>query len=56
MKITYLGHSCFEIITNNNKIIIDPFLVLSPNYDYSEVKNIFVTHLPKNACISDINV
>ena len=44
MKITYLGHSCFEIITNNNKIIIDPFLVLSPNYDYSEVKNIFVTH------------
>ena len=31
MQITYLGHSAFEIITNSKKILIDPFLVLSPN-------------------------
>lgn len=44
MKITYLGHSCFEISVNNNKILIDPFLVMSPNYDISGVTDIFVTH------------
>ena len=44
MGITYLGHSCFEINTNNKKILIDPFLALSPNYDYIGVTDIFVTH------------
>lgn len=44
MQITYLGHSAFEIKTNNSKILIDPFLIMSPNYDYKEVKDIFVTH------------
>ena len=44
MKITYLGHSCFEIITKQTQILIDPFLVLSPKYDYSNTKEIFVTH------------
>ena len=44
MQITYLGHSAFEIKTNNNKILIDPFLIASPDYDYNGVTDIFVTH------------
>lgn len=44
MQITYLGHSAFEIITNDKKILIDPFLVLSPSYDLNGITNIFVTH------------
>ena len=44
MKITYLGHSAFEIKTNKDCIIIDPYLVCSPNYNYNDVTNIFVTH------------
>lgn len=44
MEITYLGHSAFEIKTNNNTILIDPFLICSPHYDYSNVTDIFVTH------------
>jgi len=44
MSITYLGHSCFEFDTGNGKILIDPFLVLSPNYDYDGVVDIFLTH------------
>ena len=44
MEITYLGHSAFEIKTENGKILIDPFLVMAPNYDYSKVTDIFVTH------------
>ena len=44
MNIKYLGHSAFEIKTENKKILIDPFLVLSPDYDYSGTTDIFVTH------------
>lgn len=44
MIITYLGHSCFEIKVNDRKILIDPFLVKSPNYDFNGVTDIFVTH------------
>ena len=44
MKLTYLGHSAFEICTNGQKILVDPFLVKSPNYDCSGVTDIFVTH------------
>ena len=44
MSITYLGHSAFELEFNGNKILIDPFLVMSPNYDFNEVTDIFVTH------------
>lgn len=44
MSITYLGHSAFEIKTQNKKILIDPFLIESPNYDYRGVSDIFVTH------------
>lgn len=44
MEITYLGHSAFEIATNGKKILIDPFLVKSPNYNPNGVSDIFVTH------------
>ena len=44
MQIKYLGHSAFEITTKNKKILIDPFLVMLPEYDYSGVTDIFVTH------------
>ena len=44
MQIKYLGHSAFEIETCGKKILIDPFLVKSPNYSSSNVVDIFVTH------------
>lgn len=44
MLITYLGHSAFEIQTQDRKILLDPFLVKSPNYDTSGVTDILVTH------------
>lgn len=44
MILTYLGHSAFEIKTEHSKILIDPFLIKSPDYDYSNVTDIFVTH------------
>lgn len=44
MKLKYLGHSAFEITTGEYKILIDPFLVKSPDYDCSGVTDIFVTH------------
>lgn len=44
MELKYLGHSAFEIETGEYKILIDPFLVKSPDYDYSRVTDIFVTH------------
>ncbi|MBE7711172.1 MAG: metal-dependent hydrolase [Cyanobacteria bacterium SIG31] len=44
MSITYLGHSAFEIKTDKEKILIDPFLIKSPEYDYGGVTDIFVTH------------
>ena len=44
MKLTYLGHSAFEILINDSKILIDPFLICYPNYDYSGTTSIFLTH------------
>ena len=44
MKISYLGHSAFEIQTKEYKILIDPFLVCSPNYIPEKISDIFVTH------------
>ena len=44
MGIKYLGHSAFEIETNGKKILIDPFLVCSPNYKPENIYDIFVTH------------
>ena len=44
MDIRYLGHSAFEIVQDEYKILIDPFLVRSPNYNPKGVTDIFVTH------------
>ena len=44
MKLTYLGHSAFEIITNGYKILIDPFLTKFSDYNSLNVNDIFVTH------------
>ena len=44
MKIKYLGHSCFEFETGGHKILIDPFLVKSPDYNPNYVCDIFITH------------
>ena len=44
MDIHYLGHSAFEIITQEQKILIDPFLICVPNYKPENISNIFVTH------------
>ena len=44
MNIKYLGHSAFEITTGSSKILIDPFLVMAPSYNYNGVSEIFVTH------------
>ena len=44
MQITYLGHSAFEIETNGKKLLIDPFLIVTPDYDPTGVTDIFVTH------------
>ncbi len=42
----YHGHSCFEIKTSKQSILIDPYLQASKNYDYREdnITDIFVTH------------
>lgn len=44
MKLKYLGHSAFELSTTSAKILVDPFLVKCPDYDYSNTTDIFVTH------------
>ena len=50
MKIKYLGHSAFLIKTQNEGILIDPYLEFSKEYNNLEnfkkenVKTIFVTH------------
>ena len=30
MQITYFGHSCFEIVVNNKKLLFDPFITGNP--------------------------
>ncbi len=44
MKLTYLGHSAFEIEKDKYKILIDPFLVMNPDYLPEGITDIFVTH------------
>lgn len=56
MKLTYLGHSAFEIEVNNKKILIDPFLIKSPNYDINGVSDIFVTHAHSDHLGSAIDI
>ena len=56
MKIKYLGHSAFEIETTGRKILIDPFLIKSPNYIPSNVTDIFVTHAHSDHLGSSIEI
>jgi len=56
MKLTYLGHSAFEFKINNFKILTDPFLIKSPNYDISGVSDIFVTHAHSDHLGSAIDI
>lgn len=56
MKITYLGHSAFELCFNGKKILIDPFLALSPNYNSEGVSEIFVTHAHSDHLGSSIEI
>ena len=44
MKLKYLGHSAFELNIDERKILIDPFLILSPDYNPAGVMDIFITH------------
>lgn len=44
MQIKYLGHSAFEISSNNDIILIDPFLECNPSYAPKKISDIFVTH------------
>lgn len=44
MQITYLGHSAFQIQTGEHRILLDPFLVCSPDFDTSKTTDILVTH------------
>jgi len=40
MKIKYYGHSCFEVTTNNKKLLFDPFISGNPlanNIDISKI-------------------
>ncbi len=41
MKITYYGHSCFEIVVNNKKLLFDPFISkneLAKSIDITKIK------------------
>ncbi len=49
MELTYYGHSCFELHTNNIKILFDPFISgneLAKNIDVKKIKSqyILVSH------------
>ena len=56
MKLTYLGHSAFEIETKGTKILIDPFLVRVPAYKPNNISDIFVTHGHGDHLGSAINI
>jgi L-ascorbate metabolism protein UlaG (beta-lactamase superfamily) len=40
MQITYYGHSCFEIVVNNKKILFDPFISPNPLAEKIDIKSI----------------
>ncbi len=46
MDLKYIGHSAFEIKTNNKTILVDPFVSVNPKYNWHdyEINDIFVTH------------
>jgi L-ascorbate metabolism protein UlaG (beta-lactamase superfamily) len=40
MQITYYGHSCFEIIVNNKKLLFDPFISGNPLAQNIDIKKV----------------
>jgi L-ascorbate metabolism protein UlaG (beta-lactamase superfamily) len=40
MQITYYGHSCFEIIVNNKKLLFDPFISGNPLAKNIDIKKV----------------
>lgn len=40
MQITYYGHSCFEIVVNNKKILFDPFISGNELASHIDIKKI----------------
>lgn len=40
MKITYYGHSCFEVVVNNKSILFDPFIQPNPLAKNIDIKKI----------------
>ena len=40
MQITYFGHSCFEIVVNNKKLLFDPFITGNPLASAIKLENI----------------
>lgn len=44
MKLTYLGHSAFEIQTDGGKILLDPFLEAYPSYHAQGITDILLSH------------
>ena len=56
IKLTYLGHSAFEIETPEGRILIDPFLIKCPQYNYSMVTDIFVTHAHSDHLGSSLDI
>lgn len=40
MQITYYGHSCFEIVVNNKKLLFDPFISDNPLAHNIDIKKV----------------
>ncbi len=40
MQITYYGHSCFEIVVNNKKLLFDPFISSNPLAASIDIKKV----------------
>lgn len=47
MKLTWLGHSAFKIVTGNSSILIDPYLTGNPTFADQDIKDVAngVTHI-----------
>ncbi len=45
MKITYYGHSCFEILINGKKILFDPFITHNPLAKNIDIKTILPDYI-----------
>ncbi|MCI1274262.1 MAG: metal-dependent hydrolase [Clostridiaceae bacterium] len=47
VDLKYIGHSAVEIKTKDTSILVDPYVSVNPNYDYTKIEklsDIFLTH------------